>query len=425
MASLTRAKWFRRASRRKVVALVNIEDKKFLNKRCFIIGGGESIKTLESKGLNVQKLLEKEVTIGTNKSYLLGKSTYHLCMDYDYFLTDKDNLLRQNLYVSDNIWNNSPELRLRPIKRLGTKTSKIISNSFNEGLYYGRSTGYLAMNLANVLGCNPIYLLGIDLVGYHFHEGYGSKKDLKLPKEHKVIEKELRAGIQYLQSMGVKVISLSDISQLNDIITYNPAILKLYGWNAGLGMKDVIGREWADPDLNVKLTELGLDEDHKYRRREEWIDNNKKMISQLLSEYEYSKPKEVLDFSTGNGTFMEIMRYLGHTVQGTDTPTCKYIPFHQSQDLPVSYFNASSPPYPFPDKSFDLVNCCHAMNFYKCDWKLVLDEFFRIARETVFVIVNLGEQWNVRKNSIEEYTPPKGWKLQYKIRSTFKWVYGG
>jgi hypothetical protein len=402
-----------------------IEDKKHSNQRCFIIGGGESIKTLEEKGLNVKRLLENEITIGTNKSYLLGKSSYHVVMDKDYFVTDRENLLKQNLFVSDNIWNNCPDLRLRPIRRLNSKTSKIISNSFNEGLYYGRSTGYLAMNLANVLGCNPIYLLGIDLKGFHFHEGYGKEKDQTLPKEHKVIEKELRSGIKYLQNLGVKVISLSDISSLNDIIPYNPAILKLYGWTAGLGMKDVIGKEWKDPKINEKLEEKGLEPDHKYRRREEWIDNNKKMISQLLSEYEYGKPKEVIDFSTGNGTFLEVMRYLGHTIQGTDSPSCKYTPFTDSQDVPVSYFNASCPPYPFPDKSFDLVNCTHAMNFYKCDWNLVLDEFFRISRETVFVIVNLGDMWNLRKHFFDNYKAPKGWVLKYKIRSTFKWVYEG
>lgn len=393
-----------------------VEDNKYLNRRCFVIGGGESIKMLEEKGLDIKKLFANEITIGTNKSYLLGKSTYHVVMDNDYFQKDKEILKKQNLFVSDSIWNNSHDPSLRPIKRLASKTNRIISKSFNDGLYYGRSTGYLAMNLANVLGCNPIYLMGIDLVGFHFHKGYGAEKDLRLPREHRVIENELRSGIKYLLDQGIKVISLSEISKLNDIIPYNPSILKTYGWNAGLGMKDIIGIEWKDPDIQQKLTDAGLEEGNKYRRREEWIDYHKNLITQLLSEYEYSKSKEVLDFSTGNGVFLEIMRYLGHTIQGTENTSDLYVPFHNSQDIPVSYFDASFPPYPFPDKSFDLVSCNHSLIYYKCDWKAVLDEFFRIARETVFLI---------NKGSIDNYIPPKGWELKYKINGTLKWVYVG
>lgn len=394
-----------------------IEDGKYLNRRCFIIGGGESIKNLEEKGLNVKNLIANEITVGMNRSYLLGKSTYHVAMDIDYFNKDKEILKKQNLFVSDSIWNNAHDPSLRPVKRLTNRTSKIISKSFNDGLYYGRSTGYLAMNLANILGCNPIYLLGIDLIGLHFHKGYGPDKDLRLPKEHKVIENEFRAGIKYLLDLGVKVISLSEISRLNDIIPYNPAILKTYGWNAGLGMKEIIGLEWKDPNIERKLTEAGLEENSKYRKRQEWVDYYKNLISQLLSEYEYSKPKEVLDFSTGNGVFLEVMRYLGHTIQGTENTISNYVPFHDSQDIPVSYFDASFLPYPFPDKSFDLVSCNHSIIYYKCDWRLVLNEFFRIAREVVFLISNKG--------SMDDYVPPKGWELKYKINGTLKWVYVG
>jgi len=205
-----------------------VEDNKHLNKKCFIIGGGESIKRLVDDGLNLPKLFSKEITIGTNKSYLLGKSTYHVAMDYDYFSKDKENLIKQNLYVSDNI--HIHEKKLNSIKRLGR--TKIISKSIEEGLYYGKSTGYFAMNLANVLGCNPIYLLGIDLIGLHFHEGYGANKDLQLPREHKVIENELRAGIKYLTGeLGIEVISLSDCSRLNNIIPYDPSVLVAYGYD--------------------------------------------------------------------------------------------------------------------------------------------------------------------------------------------------
>jgi hypothetical protein len=144
-------------------------------------------------------------------------------MDFDYFSIDKENLLKQNLYVSDNIWNNAHNPDLKPIKRLNK--TKIISKSFQDGLCYGRSTGYMAMNLAYILGCNPIYFIGIDLVGLHFHKGYGADRDQMLAKENKIIEGEFRVGIKYLTDLGVKIISLSECSKLNDIISFDPSIL--------------------------------------------------------------------------------------------------------------------------------------------------------------------------------------------------------
>jgi ubiquinone/menaquinone biosynthesis C-methylase UbiE len=87
------------------------------------------------------------------------------------------------------------------------------------------------------------------------------------------------------------------------------------------------------------------------------------------------------------------------------------------------YFDASNLPYPFADKSFDLVSCISSIVYYKVDWNLVLDEFFRIARETVIIVVNHGEIWESKRHFIDNYIPPDGWELSYQVRSTFKWVY--
>jgi ubiquinone/menaquinone biosynthesis C-methylase UbiE len=89
------------------------------------------------------------------------------------------------------------------------------------------------------------------------------------------------------------------------------------------------------------------------------------------------------------------------------------------------YFNASNLPYPFEDKSFDLVSCISSLIYYKVDWNLVLDEFFRIARETVLIVVNHGEIWDNKRHFIDNYILPDGWELNYQIRSTFKWVFLG
>lgn len=414
-----------------------MDKKLYQDRRGFVIGGGESIKVLENKGLNLRKLLTDEITIGTNKSYRVGKSNYHVAMDLPYFDSDSKNLLKQNLYVSDIIFDNRqgrfPELK--KIQRL-SNTTKYCSDSFDEGLYYGKSTGYLAMNIANILGCNPIYLLGIDLVGYHFHEGYGNDKDKRLAKEHKVIEKEFRTGIRFLQERGINVISLSDTSKLNDIIPYDPSILKLYGWHACKDIEKTIGEYWGDSEIELKLRNAGLPDNHKYLDRMDWMERKVRLVHQLLPEYEYmikngsKSSKSVLDLSTGNGIFLEIMRYLGHNICGTDSPKCKYTAFHKSQEIPMLYFDGSVLPYPVKDQSYDLVSCVSAINFYKTDWRLILNEFFRIARQTVLLVVNRvtdrsEEMWLQYKPILDSYTPPPGWKLQYQFHSTYKWIREG
>ena len=395
------------------------------NKRCFIIGGGESLYTLSCQGFQLEELIEKEITIGTNKSYMYGKSTYHVVMDNPYFQSDKENLLKQNLVVTAPIGKQNPNLNLTVAESL-TKGNPI-SESFDQGLFYGRSSGYTAMNLAYSLGCRDIYLLGIDLKGLHFHEGYGSEKDARLPKEHQVIESEFRDGIKCLLDKGVRVTSLSPISKLNDLIKFNPSLLTYYGWEPFNGILNKIGREWKDPNVYNKLEEAGLFENSnpkaggKYFDRASWIDHKIYHILWSLPEYTSYKNQSVLDFSTGGGSMLEVMRFLSHDVQGTDSPKCKYKAMTDSQDLKVSYFDGSLLPYPFENESFDLVTCLHAINFYSCDWKLVIDEFLRIARKTVLVVVNVNDkgQYEQNKQFLDSYCPD-GWKVQIKD-STYKW----
>ena len=223
------------------------------------------------------------------------------------------------------------------------------------------------MNLAYSLGCRDIYLLGIDLKGLHFHEGYGSEKDARLPKEHQVIESEFRDGIKCLLDKGVRVTSLSPISKLNDILTFNPSLLHQYGWEPFGRIWDKVGKEWRDPEVKSKLEKLGLFDNinpkagHKYFDRHMWIEHKVWHISWLLPEYTSYVDQAVLDFSTGGGSMLETMRALGHQVHGTDSPHCLYKPLTDSQDLKVDYFDSSYTPYPYDDKSFDLVTCLHAI----------------------------------------------------------------
>jgi hypothetical protein len=92
-----------------------------------------------------------------------------------------------------------------------------VSDDFEEGLFHGGNSAYLALNLAYVMGGNPIYLLGIDM-GYqdgetHFHNGY--PKDDKIGEErfnHMI--KAFNYGSEILKEKKVKVYNCSNISKL-------------------------------------------------------------------------------------------------------------------------------------------------------------------------------------------------------------------
>ncbi len=137
----------------------------------------------------------------------------------------------------------------------------------------------------------------------------------------------------------------------------------------------------------------------------------------------------VLELSTAHGAMLEIFRHFGHEVMGTDYANMvsekhpggsaiyrrvndaafkrktddyglniddddmidwPYRPIIDAIDLPVTLFDAGITPYPFDDKQYDYVMCFQAIEHY-ChprDWMQLVDEFCRIARKSVFIMLN-------------------------------------
>ena len=113
-------------------------------------------------------------------------------------------------------------------------------------------------------------------------------------------------------------------------------------------------------------------------RRGSWID--------CLPEYKKGG-RSCLDLSCGNGVLLEVLRHYGNAVLGADRA---HFDFLRSQDVPYVEFDGDRLPYPFGDRSFDLVTCIGSITFYDVPWAEVLSEFCRIARRTVFVQVQRG-----------------------------------
>jgi len=140
---------------------------------------------------------------------------------------------------------------------------------------------------------------------------------------------------------------------------------------------------------------------------------------------------DVLEMSTAHGGMLEILRHFGHSVTGNDyanmvsrrhgqamsqfralndrnfsrvdddmglpipsdadtVPDWPYRHIVEAIDIPIRIFDAGKTPYPFADKSMDVVMCLQAIEHY-ChprDWMPIIDEFCRISRKTVFVLLN-------------------------------------
>lgn len=141
-------------------------------KRCFILANGPSLRE------HNLALLKKELVIGMNASTILEKE-YYFFQKY-YVLSDLrflNNPLKRRIATSDL----SPEtVRIlrsdlydyddKSLKNITYYVKSIgrdgFSDNISKGFYFGCSTTLLAIQLAATLGCDNIYILGLDLSNY-------------------------------------------------------------------------------------------------------------------------------------------------------------------------------------------------------------------------------------------------------------------
>jgi hypothetical protein len=145
--------------------------------RGFVIGGGPSLLNLTEEEIGQ---LKKEVTVGANKAYKLFHPTYLCYVDRTFhtlFKKEFDVLLCPK-FTKEQF--NDPASNIYGLKYDWGKISHgVLTHSF-EGEFSFPNSGAFALNIAFLLGCNPIYLLGIDLKSdgeqTHFHADYSKKE---------------------------------------------------------------------------------------------------------------------------------------------------------------------------------------------------------------------------------------------------------
>ena len=183
----------------------------------------------------------------------------------------------------------------------------------------------------------------------------------------------------------------------------------------------------------------------KYAKRPRNIERCWNRVQLYMPDLLVSPPQDVLELSTAHGGMLEILRHYGHNVMGTDyanmvwskdgaaqaqfrklndesfvrevddrgnpidpeKPDWPYRHIVESIDLPMTVFDAGQVPYPFEDKSFDMVMCFQAIEHYchPTEWMALVDEFCRLSRKSVFILLNrLIPEFRARPDYLEAFT---------------------
>jgi hypothetical protein len=194
-------------------------DNSWTGERCFIIGGGESLKGFDFS------LLNNELTIALNRSFEYLESTIILWMDSQSFYRDLMNGDLGEDVKEKFYWSRSIKVALNiqdvpyppEIYTINSSGTQVLSPSIEVGLGHGGNSGYTALNMAVCLGANPIYLLGFDMKGdgkgnqSWFHDGY---KKTQRESVYKRFIENFNFAAPLIKEKGIKVINLNPESNL-------------------------------------------------------------------------------------------------------------------------------------------------------------------------------------------------------------------
>uniref|UniRef100_A0A6M3LX02 Putative glycosyltransferase n=1 Tax=viral metagenome TaxID=1070528 RepID=A0A6M3LX02_9ZZZZ len=204
-------------------------------RRCFIIGGGPSIKNIDLS------LLRNELTIGINRAYELLDPSILFGVDGQMWAWAEqgklgiESQMKFKEYKGYKVW--------MALHKMFPSDFYLIEVDDDPGYRIGRTSklsfknngGYGAINLAATLGANPIYLLGYDMVGNKqgkqkwWHDGYPVDYGEHI---YEAYIKEISNFAPVLKQAGFEVINLNPKSALKcfpfgkyaDVVRKKPVI---------------------------------------------------------------------------------------------------------------------------------------------------------------------------------------------------------
>lgn len=217
--------------------------------RCFIVGGGPSLTNFD------WSRLDGELTIGVNRAFEMFDPTIIFSMDacfWNYIEAgDYGPAVRERFQNYDKgfkVWlSDKPQVFTPDIFIVNRLGNFHWGESLANGIGGGGNSGYGALNLACLLGADPIYLLGYDMRGgadgnqAWWHSGH--RKTQYPPKVYPKFVEAYKRALPSIRAMGKRIINLSPNSalrcfEMGDLSTITrrrpyPLVVAYYTRNTG------------------------------------------------------------------------------------------------------------------------------------------------------------------------------------------------
>jgi len=200
-----------------VIDLTLVANGAWQGRRGFIIGGGPSLAGFDFSQLR------GELVIGINRAFEKIDPAVIFSMDSRLYTWIKNGMLGPEAFekyeksAARKIWVDTHSFKFGPEVLTVPRLEGVgIGRSLSGGLYTGSNSGLAALNLAVVLGANPIYLLGFDLISRDqfqqwWHDGYPT---VQRDKVYQTFREEFEEVAPALKKLGVSVINLNPESGL-------------------------------------------------------------------------------------------------------------------------------------------------------------------------------------------------------------------
>lgn len=195
-----------------MIEFTTIKNKeKYANKPVFIVGGGPSLK-----GFDFDRIREFN-TIGINDSGLISKTDILFSLDRTWInmrhkeISSFDGEVYCAIHPTIQRFKHIPNVNYIKRERCDTLYLK------NDGVA-GFNSGFGGLNLAYLLDCNPIILLGIDMgrsekLENHWHEEYGWSQNSSNDR-YSTWAKQFDRSFPLFEASGKMVLNASKISTI-------------------------------------------------------------------------------------------------------------------------------------------------------------------------------------------------------------------
>lgn len=214
-----------------LLAEAGIRDGAWRDRPCYILGGGPSLRDFPFEKL------EGHLVLATNLAFTFTRKLTSLFVTLDYrFL--------EGLYRGDYDGDAADGWEAEVFRKLDAPRLVVATagktapdgvveiprgpdfgwnDRLEQGVATGRNSGFVALQLAAMLGANPIYLLGFDMKPGHFHGGHPWPTD---PADYTHFSRAFEHVAPLLAERGIEVVNLNPDSALECFPRRAPKIPK-------------------------------------------------------------------------------------------------------------------------------------------------------------------------------------------------------